>query len=152
MQTKIIGLVILISLLSHSCADKYSNETKLFQKYLGEVFHEKMPENKHIYLLIAQFRCAGCVEQTLGKIAGKVTRMSKPEVTVITYDSNLIPVSLTKNVQVLLDKDSGYEAIQSIANIALIKTENGKILTVKMINLDDSDKIIEEEFNKKDSL
>ena len=65
---------------------------------------------------------------------------------IITYNEKLIPVSLTRKVEVLLDKNSGYETIQSIANIALIKTDRGKILTIKMMNLDDSDQIIKEEF------
>lgn len=146
MQTKLIGLVLFLSFFMQSCTTKYSDETRTFQKYLGEVFREKIPENKNVYLLIAQFRCAGCVEQSLGKIADKISKGLNSEVTIITYDASLVPFSLSRNVRVLVDKNAGYETIQSIANIALIKTEKGKINTIKMINLDDSDKIIEEEF------
>lgn len=146
MKTKIIGLVFLFSILSQSCTNKYSEETKSFQKYLSDVFNEKIPESKHIYLLIAQFRCSGCVEQSLLKIAGKISNRENPEVTVLTFDTKLVPDTLSKQVKVLLDKNSGYETIQSIANIALIKTERGKIIEIKIINLDDTDKIIEEEF------
>ena len=146
MQTKLIGLFLFFTTFLQSCTTKYSDETISFQNYLGEVFHEKIPENKHVYLLIAQFRCAGCVEQSLGKIADKISKGLNSEVTIITYDNSIVPFALTRKVKVLLDKNAGYEAILSIANIALIKTENGKINAIEMINLDNSDKIIEEEF------
>ena len=146
MQAKILGLFLLCSILLQSCTNKYSEQTRSFQQYLGSVFHEKIPENQHIYLLIAQFRCEGCVERTLDKLADKLSKNPKTGVSIITYNEKLIPVSLTRKVEVLLDKNSGYETIQSIANIAFIKTDRGKILSIKMMNLDDSDQIIEEEF------
>ena len=125
MKTKILGLVLLCSILLQSCTSKYSVQTRSFQQYLGSVFHDKIPENQHIYLLIAQFRCEGCVERTLDKLADKLSKNPKTGVSIITYNEKLIPVSLTRKVEVLQNKNSWYETNKSIAHIALINISNG---------------------------
>jgi hypothetical protein len=59
----------------------------------------------------------------------------------------LIPDTLKAKVKVLLDKETKYENIGiPIANIALIKTSKGKIDKIRIINLDETDQIVKDEF------
>jgi len=147
MKSKIISLALLFTLLFSSCNHKFAVETKSFQKYLGNSFHEKIPNDEHSYLLIATFRCSGCVENALLKISGKINANSINKITILTFDSSLLPDTLKGKIKVLLDKEAGYENIGiSIANIALVKTSKGKIDKIRIINLDETDKIVEEEF------
>jgi hypothetical protein len=114
---------------------------------MNDIFHEKLSENDHTYLLLATFRCSGCVENALMKISQKLNKRSGEKITILTSDLSLVPDNLRKKVKVLLDKDTGYENIGiPMANIAMIKTSKGKIVKIQMINLDDTDKIVNEEF------
>jgi hypothetical protein len=141
----LIGALFLSGLMA--CSNKYKIETVAFQKYLSSDFHEKIPEVEHTYLLIATFRCSGCVENSLAKIREKINTHSKDQITILTFDPSLIPANLQDRVKILLDRDTGYENIGiSIANLALIKSNKGKIDKIRMINLDNTDKIVEEEF------
>ena len=139
--------MLFVALNFTSCDTKFANETNYFQKYMNDIFHEKLSENDHIYLLIATFRCSGCVENALTKIYIKAKKGSGENITILTSNLSLIPDNLRKKVKVLIDKDAGYENIGiPMANMAMIKSSNGKIVKIMMINLDDTDKIVKEEF------
>lgn len=147
MINKFALFVLLLIFLSLSCNNQFAQETKSFKTYMSDIFHEKIPQNEHTYLLIATFRCSGCVENALMKISQKTNVGSENSITILTFDSSLIPDTLKNKVKVLLDKDAGYENIGiPIANIALIKSSKGKVDKIMMINLDDTDKIVDEDF------
>ena len=147
MTNKYFLFSTLLMLISPSCSYKFANETIIFQKYLDTVSHEKIPQNEHTYLLIATLRCSGCVENALMKISQKINKESQTNITLLTSNLSLVPESLGNKVKVLLDKDAGYEKLGiPIANTAMIKTFKGKIVKIRMINLDDTDKIVDEEF------
>lgn len=142
-------LYVLLIFLLPSCNNRYVHETIGFQNYLKEKFDENLPVNEHTFLLISQFACLGCIESALLKISEKTNLNSKYKITIITYDTLLIPNSLKYNTKILLDTKSSYENVGlSIANIALLKTSKGKIDKIEMINLDNADKIINEEFKQ----
>ena len=137
----------LLMLIFLSCSNKFANETNSLKNYLSDTFHEKIPDAEHTYLLIATFRCSGCVENALQKISDKIRIDPNSNITIVSYDVSLIPDTLKAKVKVLLDTETMYENIGiPIANIALIKTSNGKIDKIEMINLDNADEIINEEF------
>lgn len=147
MKNKHIFCVALFFLLFPSCRNQFADETSNFQKYLGDTFQEKIPESNHTFLLISSFRCSGCVENALFKISRKTDKNSTNKITILTFDSSLIPDTLRSNFKILSDNKTGYEKIGiSIANIALIKTSEGKIDKIRIINLDETDQIVKDEF------
>ncbi len=130
-----ISIFFISSLIS--CNNRYKDETNAFQSYLLENFNEKIPSDSHEYVLLSQFYCAGCVQRILIDISNKLKNSHNDSITVITYDLKKVPQNLKKKVTVLLDKNARYEHIFSIANVAIVKTNNGQVMDVKIINLDD---------------
>jgi len=148
MNKSILIPIAFFSFLLLSCNERYVNETKDFNKYLTDNYQEKIPINEHIYLLICTFNCSGCVQKTLLKISGKVKNNKCHSITILTYDLNKIPYSLKSKVNVLFDKNAQYENIGlSVANIALVKTNKRKIVTIQIINFDKIDKIVNSNFS-----
>ncbi len=148
MNKHYLFFLLFISFLILSCNHRNENKTKTFNRYLINNFHEKIPDNEHIYLLISTFRCYGCTQKILFEISEKVQNGEKNSITILTYDLNIVPQDLQRKVKVLLDKNAQYEHIGlSIANIALLKTNKGKIMTIQMINLDKIDSIVKKYFN-----
>jgi hypothetical protein len=89
----------------------------------------------------------GSTVNALIKISQKLNKGSVEKITILTSDLSFVPDNVRKNVKVLVDKDTGYENIGiPMANIAMIKSSKGKIVKIQMINLDDTDKIVNEEF------
>jgi hypothetical protein len=142
-----IDLVCLAFFSLLSCNTPYTKETENLKCYLSDNFQERIPGEKHTYLLIATFRCSGCVENALQKISDKIKIGPNSHITILSYDVSLIPDTLKAKVKVLLDKETKYENIGiPIANIALIKTSKGKIDKIRIINLDETDQIVKDEF------
>ncbi len=120
-----------------SCSNRYKEETNAFQGYLLENFNKKIPSDSHEYILLSQFYCAGCVQRILIDISNKLKNSNNDSITVLTYDLEKIPQNLRQKVKVLLDENARYEHVFSIANVAIVKTKNGQVVDVKIINLDD---------------
>ncbi len=130
-------VIIIFAYLLTSCNHRYKVETNAFQGYLLETFNEKIPSESHEYILISQFQCSGCVQRTLIDISNKFNGKQNDSITVITFDLDKVPEILKKKVTVLLDEDAKYEHFLSIANVAIVKTNRGQIIDIKIINLDD---------------
>ncbi|MDO9258034.1 MAG: hypothetical protein Q7U54_21150 [Bacteroidales bacterium] len=146
MKNKIFLFVFFISFFSQSCNDRYRNETISFQNYLSNTFKQKIPEVEHIYLLVSRFGCPNCIDQALIKISEKTVNKQEIGITIVTYDTTLVSKTFIKRAKILFDNNAEYETILPIANLALIKTERGKISKIKILNLDEMEKIIGEEF------
>ncbi|OQX82272.1 MAG: hypothetical protein B6D64_00895 [Bacteroidetes bacterium 4484_276] len=140
--------LVLFTLLILSCDNKYLNETNVFNNYLNDNFHEKIPNDEHKYLLVGEFKCNGCVEKTFLEINKNVKDEKFNSVTIITYDLLIVPDSIENRTKVLLDENAMFERIGlSIANVTLVKTNNSKIVKIKVINLNEIEKVVYEEFN-----
>lgn len=143
----ILTFLILCIFLVGSCSDNKSIQNDSFREYLESNFREKIPDKEHIYILVSKFGCSGCVTNSLEKITSKISLKSNKSVTVLTFDGSIIPHDLQMKVPILIDSLDKYENLGfSIANITLIKTTNKKINQVRILNLDDMDQIINEEF------
>lgn len=137
----------LILLFLYACNDAYFNETRCFNQYLNKRFQSKIPIDEHTFLLVATFRCSGCVQNSLLSISEKINENSVNSTTIITSDTVLIPNSIREKIVILLDENKEYENIGiPIANLALFKTKKGKIIEIRILNLDNSEQIINEEF------
>ncbi len=130
------GFIIFILSIT-SCNSRYKKETDKFNYYLLNMFGENIPQSRMDYILIGQFNCAGCVQRILIDISNKLKNENNDSITVITFDLDKVPYNLKEKVKVLLDENAKYENIFSIANVAIVKTNRGKIMDVKIINLDD---------------
>lgn len=139
--------VILISILLQSCHYELDNETTVFDNYLENNYKERIPANDHTYLLICRLSCYGCVLKALAQISAKVKNDRSKEITVLTYDISIVPEPLNGRVTMLLDTDCLYENIGlPIANLALIKSNRGEITKIRILNFDEIDIIVNEEF------
>lgn len=147
MKNKLVLSILLFSFFLISC-NRFRHETAGFNQYLSYTFHETIPEAEHTFLLLSSYGCPGCVEKTFLSISEKIKDQPKnKEITILTYDVSLVPTSLSQTVKVQLDANQGYENVGiPIANLAMVKTKNGKIVKIQMINLDNMDMILNEEF------
>jgi hypothetical protein len=146
MKNKPILFILFLSMNFLSCNNSFNSATNSFNNYLNSHFHENIPNEEHIYLLISTFKCSGCVENSLNIISGKIYNQSGTNITILTYDSTIVPESLKKKVEILVDNNADYEKTGiEMANILLIKTHHSIITRMLIIDLDNSEEIINDE-------
>lgn len=141
-------LLLVLILQVASCSSEYDMESKEFDDYLFQTFQEKIPETRHIYIVVGSFQCKGCVQKTLLKIDERVTGKVQNTCSILSATLEKIPLSLLQKVNLKLDNEFGFEKIGiDIANVTLIRTNHKKIELIKFIPLDEIDDIIDHEFS-----
>jgi len=138
MNKSYLIIIAFFIFLIQFCNPHTDYETKVFETYLMDQFTETIPNNNHTYLIVSEFHCSGCLQKIFTDIYGKVRLEYFDSLTILTYDSTLIPEHIRKHAKVLLDKDVAYEYIGlSIANVTVVRTKNCSIKSIEVINLDD---------------
>ncbi|MCU0433336.1 MAG: hypothetical protein MUC87_07785 [Bacteroidia bacterium] len=110
-------------------APKETLQTRVFRKYLADVFADSIRAQKHVYIMVPGKGCKGCMANTLDRI-----RQLKPDstyTTVIISSINTLPEEMYP-VPFMFDEKGVMERINiRISNVTVIRTENTRILDMR---------------------
>lgn len=130
-KRKIILFTIL--LLSNSC-----NETTSVTIALKTVLYEfntTIPVEKHLYLIIPDFSCSGCVNRTWSFLDSNIDEKDNSWLSIIDgYNEGKDPFIKGIGIEVLIDNDHLIEKIPyNFANPTLLLTKNKRIQSIEPI-------------------
>lgn len=131
-NTKKIIAVLASALLLAGCG-QYSKETDSFNKVLSQ-YDMEIPDGGHCFVVIPEFSCYGCVQETWLWLEKNVTEKQSYDMTVIDFNKDDVFVKKI-NCDVCFDT---LEILNNVcfdlANPMIIKTFNKKITSIISID------------------
>jgi hypothetical protein len=147
MNKFIIFVFLTFVILAVACANKYANETLVFNNYLSETFNINIPDDSHTFLVESSFQCPGCVERTYLSILNHAKFNQQNSITIITFDDGTVPEQLKNTLTVIVDEDAKYESLGiPFGNITVIETQKKRIKSIKSIQLPEIESTIQKLF------
>ena len=130
-------IIIFISLLIIiSCS--YDYDYRVFKTYLNEQFNIDIIQKKHLFIIISEYKCKGCVGTTLLEISKLCNNKDISNITFLSKEKKIIPENLYKEANIIIDSLNQFDNLDiGIANVTLIITEKGRIQLIRPIFLDE---------------
>ncbi|MCA6364104.1 MAG: hypothetical protein IM638_13775 [Bacteroidetes bacterium] len=99
--------------------------TRVFRKYLHDVFADSIPQQRHVYIMVPGKGCKGCMANTLERV--RQLRPDSTYTTIIISSINTLPEEMYP-VPFLFDEKGVMERINlRISNVTVIRTEHARI-------------------------
>jgi hypothetical protein len=140
------SLFLLTVALLFACNGKLQKQeadpnTKVFSYYLRTAFNDSIPQEKRLYILVPKNGCKGCRSGALYEVRNSISPAQANEVITIVapdlgYIDSLLPGKVYHDTDDLIDRINF-----PVSNITLVKTENGKITSLRQVRTETIDSI-----------
>jgi hypothetical protein len=139
-----IPTLILVLFLC-SCLNSADYKTVGFNKMLVN-FNSQIPEEYHIYFVIPKFSCHGCLQRTLIEINKYSLPRDRTNITFICGVDTLSLDDFREKSEIMYDNKGLIEQLPfELANLTIIKTKKYRVIDVIPVNLDQIEKLINNE-------
>jgi hypothetical protein len=132
-------------ILAIACQSKQNppdQKTAVFSYYLETAFADSIPDNSHTYIMIPSIGCKGCRIDALSVLHKEIIKSNAKNVTYIISPSVNLTDSLINPCEFMVDKSGLIDRINlPISNIAILKTEKGKLISLVSIRSEMIDSI-----------
>ncbi|HET6992532.1 MAG TPA: hypothetical protein VFJ43_14460 [Bacteroidia bacterium] len=116
--------------------------TEVFAYYLKTAFGDSIRNEKHIYIMIPAIGCKGCRTDALVVLHNEIIKSGEKNATYILSPSVNLADSLIRPCRFLIDSSGLIDRINlPISNIAILKTSNGKVISLVSIRSEITDSI-----------
>ena len=137
---------VLFSMFLFSCYSappKQDKRTLIFSSYLKKEFSMEIPKDEHIYILIPELACKGCIiNKTQKEIEWLLKKQRNNNFTIISSNAPFIDYISKNNINYLADNSGKLDRLNlDISNITVINTQNRAIKDLKSIATDDTNSI-----------
>lgn len=121
----------------HSCSGNETKSagaqeslpTRVFRKYLHDVFADSIPQKRHVYIMVPGKGCKGCMANTLERV--RQLRPDSTYTTIIISSINTLPEEMYP-VPFLFDEKGVMERLNlRISNVTVIRTEKSRVLDMR---------------------
>jgi hypothetical protein len=120
-------------------ADKTST---VFSYYLKEAFRDSIKQEKETYILIPKVGCKGCREDALNVLQQEAKKSGIKKLTFIISPTVTLPENFSQSAIVLVDNSDLIDRINlPVSNIAILKTEKGRVISLVSIRSETTDSI-----------
>lgn len=138
--------VAFILVFAIACSDSKQETsdqtTTVFSYYLKTAFGDSIRNEKHTYVLIPKMGCKGCREDALRELQLQIVRSGKKNITCIFSPAVNLADTLLNPGNLLVDTSELIDKINlPISNIAILKTERGKVISLQSIRSETTDSI-----------
>ncbi len=137
-----IFLLLFVVACNDSKRETRDQTTSVFAYYLKTAFADSIPDKKHLYILIPKLGCKGCRQDALNELQLQLINSGEKNYTYIVSPAS---ESLSKHTEPGTSRIDTSELIDHInlpiSNIAILKTENGKVISLVSIRSETTDSI-----------
>jgi hypothetical protein len=138
----IFSLLIIVVACREPKREAVDKTTKVFSYYLETAFADSIPDKKHVYILIPKLGCKGCRQDALNELQQQLMKSGEKNYTYIVSPEAAPPGKLAEPGNVLIDTSELIDHINlPVSNIAILKTENGKVISLISIRSETTDSI-----------
>jgi hypothetical protein len=141
-----ISSFVLIFISAMACSPSIKNapdqQSTVFSYYLKTSFNDSIPDEEHIYILVPALGCKGCRAEALAVLHHELIKSGKKNVSYI-FSSSVNPSdSVVEPFNMQIDSSGLIDKINlPVSNIAIIKTANGKVISLTSIRSETTDSI-----------
>jgi hypothetical protein len=137
---------IYILLFAISCGEindpPVDKTSAVFSYYLKEAFRDSIKQEKETYILVPKVGCKGCREDALHVLQKEAEKSGIKNLTFIISPSVTLPGDFSQSAIVLVDTSDLIDRINlPVSNIAILKTEKGKVISLVSIRSETTDSI-----------
>jgi len=116
--------------------------TTVFAYYLKTAFGDSIRNEKHTYVMIPRMGCKGCRENALSVLHREIIKLGDKNLTYIFSPSVNLADTLVQPCKFMIDNSELIDKINlPISNIAILKTENGKVISLVSVRSETTDSI-----------
>ncbi len=138
----LIFLLLVVIGCNESKHETNDQTTTVFSYYLKTAFEDSIPNEKHVYILIPSLGCKGCRQDALKELQQQVINSGEKNYTYIVSPTSQSLGMRTEHGIFLVDTSELIDHINlPISNIAILKTENGKVISLVSIRSETTDSI-----------
>lgn len=135
--TLIILLLIFFSCKNNHSVSNYEKETRIFNKYLKDVFSETIPLEKRIFVILPCIGCEGCISSIIKKVDNCTVSLDSFNISLVTTNETFLKYSssLVGCKNLLVDKKGSiceYEFGYGYPSI--YQTKNGEITNIFILS------------------
>ncbi len=138
----LIFLLVVLIACNDSKQEIRDQTTVVFSYYLKTAFADSIPDKKHVYILIPKLGCKGCRQDALNELQQQLVNSGEKNYTYIASPSSESTSTLTGHGIFRVDSTGLIDKINlPVSNIAILKTENGKVISLVSIRSETTDSI-----------